>query len=569
MSQAIRIGLIYLAVSAAWIVLSDVVVHQIATSPDEVLRLQTWKGLVFVLASAGLIVWLVRRAMAQVEEGKDRLQALLEQTLAGIYLIRDDRFLYVNRRLAETLGYTPEEMVREKRVSEIVAPEDRQLVLDKLRERESGNAAEARYRFAVRRRDGERRRVEVQGKAVMWEGAPAVLGVIIDVSEQERLEHQLRKAQRMEALGHLTGQVAHDFNNFLTAIIAPLDLCMRDLPQGTQAYREVAEAHETALHAAQLSQKLLTFSKRRPTRPEVVDLAAVLEEMRPLLRRLVGRDRDLVLAVDGERCTVEIDPSDVEQFVMNLVVNAAEATGPEGRVEVRVGRAAPAYLSDHPEVVTLEVVDDGPGISEELSPHLFEPFFTTKEEGTGLGLSTVFGIVTQAGGRIEVVPSEVGAHFRAELPVGRERATEAEASRAPATATTGHETILVVEDEVAVRNTISRALKRFGYRVLVASDGEEALRLARSATDGVDLVLSDVHLSHGSGLDVARSVQALQPEARVLFMSGYSDAAFRDQLREGAVVDFIAKPFSVDELMAAVHHALRGGDGTAPATESG
>jgi len=564
-SQAIRIGLIYLAVSAAWIVLSDVVVHQITTSPQEVLRLQTWKGLVFVLASGVLIVWLVQRAMSQVEQGKERLRALLEQTLAGIYLIRRDRFLYVNRPLAETFGYTPEEMIHERTVSEVVASEDRERVLEQLREREEGEAAEARYRFAIRRANGERRRVEVHGKGVTWEGEPAVLGVLLDVTEREQLEHQLRKAQRMEALGHLTGQVAHDFNNFLTAIIAPLDLCMRDLPKGTQVLREVTEAHETALHAAQLSQKLLTFSKHRPSRPEVVELDDVLDDMVPLLRRLAGGKRELALEIEGDGCTVEIDPSDVEQIVMNLVVNAADAAGPGGRVELRLGRGRPALLTDRPEVVVLEVVDDGPGISEELAPHLFEPFFTTKDHGTGLGLSTVFGIVAQARGRIEVVPSEVGAHFRVELPMAAGRSKPAEARRPAPDSPSGHETVLVVEDEVAVRNTISRALKRFGYRVLVAADGAEAADRAREKGDLIDLVLTDMQLPDGSGLEVARSCRSSIPDARVLFMSGFSDEAFMDQLRDGSVSDFLAKPFSVDELLTAVRDALLGGSGTAPA----
>lgn len=563
MSQALRIGLIYLGVSAAWIFLSDLVVWQWTTDPDTVRRIQTWKGLVFVLASAALIVWLVRRAMAQVEQGKERLRALLEQTLAGIYLIRDDRFLYVNRRLAETFGCTPEEMVEEWTVSEVVVPEDRERVLERLREREGGNAVEARYRFAIRRKDGERRRVEVHGKAVIWEGEPAVLGVLLDVTEREQLEHQLRKAQRMEALGHLTGQVAHDFNNFLTAIIAPLDLCMRDLPQGTQVLEEVTEAHETALHAAQLSQKLLTFSKHRPTRPEVVDIDEVLDGMAPLLHRLVGRGRELVLEIDRSGCAVEIDPSDVEQVVMNLVVNAAEAVGSDGQVEVRLGRGRPTLLTDQAEVVVFEVVDDGPGISEELAAHLFEPFFTTKEEGTGLGLSTVFGVVAQAGGRIEVVPSDVGAHFRVELPRAAARPKAVEAGHAPAPSPSGHETVLVVEDEAAVRNTISRALKRFGYRVVVAANGAEALRRAEETPDGIDLVLTDMQLPDGTGLEVARGLEASISDPRVLFMSGYSDDAFTDQLREGSVSDFLAKPFSVDELLNAVRDGLQGG-GRAP-----
>jgi len=562
-SQALRIGLIYLGVSAAWIFLSDLVVWQWTTDPDTVRRIQTWKGLVFVLASAALIVWLVRRAMAQVEQGKERLRALLEQTLAGIYLIRDDRFLYVNRRLAETFGCTPEEMVEEWTVSEVVVPEDRERVLERLREREGGNAVEARYRFAIRRKDGERRRVEVHGKAVIWEGEPAVLGVLLDVTEREQLEHQLRKAQRMEALGHLTGQVAHDFNNFLTAIIAPLDLCMRDLPQGTQVLEEVTEAHETALHAAQLSQKLLTFSKHRPTRPEVVDIDEVLDGMAPLLHRLVGRGRELVLEIDRSGCAVEIDPSDVEQVVMNLVVNAAEAVGSDGQVEVRLGRGRPTLLTDQAEVVVFEVVDDGPGISEELAAHLFEPFFTTKEEGTGLGLSTVFGVVAQAGGRIEVVPSDVGAHFRVELPRAAARPKAVEAGHAPAPSPSGHETVLVVEDEAAVRNTISRALKRFGYRVVVAANGAEALRRAEETPDGIDLVLTDMQLPDGTGLEVARGLEASISDPRVLFMSGYSDDAFTDQLREGSVSDFLAKPFSVDELLNAVRDGLQGG-GRAP-----
>lgn len=576
--RALRIGLIYLILSALWIYLSDAALARMVSDPVEIRRLQTAKGWAFVLVSSLLIIYLVYREIDRVRESGSRFRALVEQSLAGVYLIREGRFLYVNPKLADIFGYDVGEMVNSVSVLDVVAEQDREMVRANLALREDGQAEELHYRFTGVRDDREEIRVEVHGRRVSWEGEPAVLGTLLDVSGRERLEAQAREAHKLEALGTLTGQIAHDFNNYLTAVIGPLDLVLEELSVEGDVRADVEEARASASRAAALSRKLLAFSRNRPGIPRALDVNSMLREMDSLLDRLVGPGVTLSLDLASGPCTVKMDPSDLEQVVMNLVLNAAEAVEGRGSVMLRTGtlrgggadrgEAAPGGQ------VWLEVEDDGAGMDEATRRRIFEPFFSTKSEGTGLGLSIVFGIVTRAEGTIEVrSETKEGTCFRLLIPESEEApqhvSPRSEEDRAAASRPLGAgETVLLVEDTGAVRRTLARALGRFGYDVLQAETVEEAVTLASAPGVGVDLVLTDVKLPDGLGPEVVERVSALHPEAGVLYVSGYSEREITDQIATDPVVRLLEKPFSVDALLRAVREALDG-EGKGGSTRAG
>ena len=566
---SLRIAGLYLLVCTAWILLSDAVVERLF-DPAAAARLQTIKGLAFVALSAALIFWLVLRELRRVREGRQRDGLLMEQELAGVYVIRDGRFLQVNGRLAATFGYEPDAMVADVTVADVLSPEERDDVLERLRARQAGEAASFRYRFTGVRADGSRLRAEVHGGRVVWEGRPAVMGILLDVTEREAMEEQALRAQRLEALGHLTGAVAHDFNNVLTALIAPLELSLHQLEPGHPVRQELVEARATAERAVSFSRQLLSFSRRRVHRPRPVDLAAVVEGMGAMVARLVPSGVRLVREGGDRGLVVEMDPAYLEQVIMNLVVNATEAVaeGEGRRIVLRLGEVE----RDGTGWAFLEVEDDGPGIEPDTRARLFEPFFTTKSRGTGLGLATVHGVVTQAGGVVEVTsqPGE-GARFRVLLPRSRRAASAAEARREgpPSEAPAGGrgETILLVEDEAPVRSVTSRALTRFGYRVLEAPDAATAEELFRSEP-AVRLVLSDVGLPDLDGVALAERLRALRPETPVVFTSGHSDTTVMERLASDPSARFLEKPYSVEGLLRCVADALarsgaaeKGGEG--------
>lgn len=557
---SLRIAGLYLLACVPWILVSDGVVSRIG-DPSLTARLQTVKGLAFVAFSAILIFWLVRRELCRVREAHQREELLMDQELAGVYVIRDGRFLQVNRRLAAVFGRRPEEMVRDVTVAEVVAPEDRELVLERLRARQDGSSASLRYRFTGLRAGGAPVRVEVHGSRVTWEGRPAVMGILLDVTERERVEEQVLRAQRLEALGHLTGAVAHDFNNVLTALITPLDLALQELQPAHPVRMELLEARATAERAVSFSRQLLSFSRRRVHRRRPVELAAVVNAMQPMVARLAPPGVRLLRQGGDDGAVVEIDPAYLEQVLMNLVVNATEAVGEEGTIILRTGtldRGGRGWAF-------LDVEDDGPGIEPDVRARLFEPFFTTKSRGTGLGLATVHGVVAQAAGEVEVESRPgAGSCFRVLLPLSDRPAEVDEAARAggpEAKPAAGRgEVVLLVEDEASVRRVTARALTRYGYRVVEAEDAAAALRHMGSEP-GVRLVLSDVGLPDMNGVALAQRLRALRPDVPVVFTSGHSDDTVMERLSTDRTARFLEKPYSVDGLLRCVAEALREGSG--------
>ena len=386
-----------------------------------------------------------------------------------------------------------------------------------------------------------------------------VTGFVTAARERRQLEAQLRESQKMEAVGRLAGGVAHDFNNLLCAILGYADLALMDAEKsGVRA--EIEEIRKAAQRAAQLTKQLLAFGRRQIRRPTLVEVDAVVRETERLLSQLLGQPIQLTVHQGAPRAVVHMDPSELDQILVNLAVNARDAMPLGGSVTIETSRAAsPARAGEQgAECVLLTVSDTGSGIDVETLPHIFEPFFTTKgEAGTGLGLSTVYGIVQGAGGRIEVDTTVgAGTRFRVYLPLAADAVPEPPATEAPALPVIPA-TVLLAEDESGVRALAQRILERAGFRVLVARHGADALLLWRQHESEIDVVVTDLVMPELGGRELATELRASRPGLPVLFMSGYSDDEMTRRGIADARVAFLAKPFSTESLVTAVREVLQ------------
>ncbi|WP_454917190.1 ATP-binding protein [Xanthobacter sediminis] len=396
----------------------------------------------------------------------------------------------------------------------------------------------------------------------------------IDTSEQKALEAQFAQSQRLQAVGHLAGGVAHDFNNVLTAIIGYCDLLLAKHRPSDPSFPDIMQIKQNANRAAALVRQLLAFSRRQTLRPQAVELTDVISDVSELLRRLIGERITLDVQHARDLWPVKVDVNQFEQVIVNLVVNARDAMPDGGTLTLRTANvpasACAAYGAGNltpADYVVVEVEDTGTGIPPEIIDKIFEPFFSTKEvgKGTGLGLSTVYGIVQQTGGTI-LAASEPGKGtvFRVFLPryvptaeAEPQRPAEPEAKMGDST---GQGRILLVEDEDAVRAFASRALSARGYEVLTAASGVEALELLARGGQEVDLVISDVVMPEMDGPSLLRELRARDPAMKVIFISGYAEEAFARNLPPSEHFAFLPKPFSLKQLVAAVNTAMRGGE---------
>jgi PAS domain S-box-containing protein len=473
----------------------------------------------------------------------------------------DGTILASNRSAGTLLGYDESELVGR-------SP-------DHLRHPDDGEEADEAFTELVRgERDSYRREaryVTKDGATVVAHLASAVIrdpdgrpkyviGMAEDVTEQMALEERLRQSQKLEAIGRLAGGVAHDFNNMLTAIGGYTALALEHAAPGTALRGDLDEIRKAADRAALLTRQLLAFSRKQVLNPELLNLNAIVVELESMLRPLIGEAVVLQTELDPSLGPIEADPSQLQQVVMNLVVNARDAMPGGGTIWLETANTEADDGAIEPgRYVTLTVRDEGEGIDEETLRQIFEPFFTTKEagKGTGLGLATVYGIVKQSGGYVEV-ESELGhgSSFRIYLP-------RAETSRAPVNepppppavqpAAPRTATVLVVEDEDVVRGLVREVLQGEGYTVILARDGAEALAVA--GEQRFDLLLTDLNMPGFGGREVAERLRESQPELKVLYMSGYAeDGVSQGEQPPGSA--FMSKPFSIAELTAAVGELL-------------
>jgi two-component system, cell cycle sensor histidine kinase and response regulator CckA len=393
-----------------------------------------------------------------------------------------------------------------------------------------------------------------------------VFGAWLDITERKELEQQFHQAQKMEAVGRLAGGVAHDFNNLLTAILGSADLVLERLPAGVPDRDEIEEVRKAALRAADLTRQLLAFSRQQVIAPTVLNPNQIVANMEKLLHRLLGEDVELRSVLAADLAAVKADPSQLEQVVLNLAVNARDAMPNGGKLTIETQNVEldAAYVRGHLSAqpgpyVMLAVSDTGVGMDAATQARIFEPFFTTKAQGkgTGLGLATVYGIVKQSGGWIWVYsePGQ-GTSFKVYLPRVAEAAAPAPTSQAPPVSVRGSETVLLVEDEEMIRNLVWKVLKANGYTVLVAGNGRDAEHVAGRHEGPIHLIVTDVVMPGMNGREVAQRLAAARAGIKVLYLSGYTDDAIvhHGVLEPG--VAFLQKPFTPAVLGRKVREVL-------------
>lgn len=476
-------------------------------------------------------------------------------------------YLAVNRAVESITGYSRDEALQ-MNIADTVAPEYLDQARHMIARKLAGETVTA-YRLKIVAKDGRQIAVEVNTRLVRRHGeVTGVQGIARDVTERLHIEEQLRQAQKMEAVGQLAGGIAHDFNNLLTVITGYSELVLRRLPREDTLRHHVAEIKKAGGRAAALTRQLLAFSRKQVLQPKVIDLNAVVANMGEMLRRLIGEDVELRTVLAPALGSTKADPGQIEQVIMNLVVNARDAMPHGGNLIIETENVYlnESYTESHIAVrpgpyVMLAVSDTGEGIAAEDREHIFEPFFTTKEtgRGTGLGLSTVYGIVKQSGGNIWVY-SEVGrgTAFKVYLPRVDEIAQEYTRGIEAEEVLHGQETVLVAEDDERVRRLVREVLEHYGYNVLSAVSGDDALELAERQSGTIDLLLTDVVMPKMSGRRVADRLRALQPATKVLYMSGYTD----ESIVHHGVLDpdtpFLQKPFTPQVLARKVRDVLLG-----------
>ncbi|MGV3520570.1 ATP-binding protein [Luteitalea sp.] len=423
--------------------------------------------------------------------------------------------------------------------------------------------------FLVRRRDGTAFTAFVVDSPILGSDGQlvAVVGVSTDVSAVRALEAQLRQAQKMEAVGRLAGGIAHDFNNLLTVILGNIELALQSRGIEPGAATSLTGARDAATRAAQLTRQMLAFSRREPLRPRVLDLSTALRGLEPMLQRLLPENIQVAFDVQGTAMPVVIDPGQYDQLVLNLAVNARDAMSNGGTLRMDLAPVASTggAAGRH---VRLAVSDTGSGISPDALPHIFEPFYTTKEpgQGTGLGLATVYAVVEQAGGHIDVETSAGhGTTFIVTLPTVGVATAEAVADTPVALGMNTRPTVLVVEDDFGLRELIIRTLTAAEFRVLDASGGVQALELLGEHLGAVDVMLTDLLMPGMDGATLAERVAQSYPGIRVIVMTGHAAPALYDRASRQSPFRIVEKPFGPAEIVQAVRRAFLAGHGTVAA----
>ncbi len=540
------------------------------------LRIIDFDGEPSIMAAvADITDW--QAAESALQEERLRLARMLDIAGDGILSVDPDmNIVMFNRGAEEAFGYTADEVLGQPLdvlIPQPVRAKHRDLVASFAASDEHARRMGLRSPVTGRRKDGTEFPAGVSIAKLDLRGQQMFTAIVRDLSaardaeaELERSRAQLLHSQKMEAVGRLAGGVAHDFNNLLTAVYGGCAMLTRLLPTDSTALAEVDDIQSAAKHAAQLTRQLLAISRKQTMRRAVVDLNAALTNMRRMLRRLVGEHIDLDVRPDTTPLRVEVDPGQLEQVVLNLVINAGDAIAQRGSIAVTTAHVELAHahtastgLVPAGAWACLSIADNGRGMDAETAARAFEPFYTTKAAGTGLGLSTVAGIVEQSGGAIDVASAPGnGTTFRVWLPacVGDEPAVSP--THATATATGGTERILVAEDDPRVRRLTARELEDLGYEVLVASTADDALSLCREDKRPIALLLTDVVLPGTSGRELANRVTALRPNIKVLYMSGYPDAFLATKGFVAPNIQLLHKPFTPDDLATHVRVALDG-----------
>jgi PAS domain S-box-containing protein len=501
-----------------------------------------------------------RNAAEQAERAsRERYKGIFDNAVFGIYLATvDGQLLEANPALATMLRYESPEALTQAGTDALW--ECGAAGFEAFHRRVDQGTGEG-LETSLLRADQTRVTVRMSGRATRTpDGTPAYQMIVQDITEERRKEQELRQTQKMDAIGKLAGGIAHDFNNLLVVIGGNVDLMRVSLPTDHEMQCELSQVRDAVDRAAALTARLLAFSRTDRPEPGHLEINAVLQDMEQMLGRLIGPEIELETRLSLAQPVVRIDRSEVEQIVMNLVLNARDAISSGGRVtiETRI-EASPGGEGARVEGVTLSVADTGSGMDSSTLAQMFEPFYTTKPagQGTGLGLSTVYGIVKQAGG-VATAHSEpgLGTEVRVWLPLAHGPARPSSEIPREQSFLRGHERVLVVEDEELVRRFVARALTAAGYDVVLAADGQEALDVYQERPDAIDLVLTDLAMPRMRGAELGRRLHTISPRLPILYMSGYVEPKVLVGELSGRIDLVIQKPFRAAELCTRIREAL-------------
>ncbi len=576
-----KIVIIYAIFGCSWIYFSDTALGWLVDDPRIMVKFAIFKGLFYIIITSVLLYFLIGRldtkikqSMAALRESEERLRLLVKNSSDCLVILNTDGSLKFLSPAAERISGYPVAELTGRSLDSLIHPDDLPEVMAAWKE--AVDHPERIVTVPYRHIHKTREWAYFEAVAQSFLAEPAITGIIAsvrDISEHKkadeengRLQMQLTQAQKMETVGRLAGGVAHDFNNMLGVILGHAEIAQDRLDPGHPVFADLQEIGKAANRSADLTRQLLAFARKQTVAPRVLDLNETVGGMITMLKRLIGENIKMTWQPGVSLWPIKMDPSQIDQTLANLCVNARDAIADRGKVVIETSATVvdEDYCASHAdcvpgEYVVLMVSDNGCGMAPETISHLFEPFFTTKEigQGTGLGLATVYGIVRQNHGFINVYSEpDRGTTFKIYLPrhtAGSERSIQSEVVKPDAR---GHETILLVEDEPMILEMTNTMLKLQGYRVLPAATPGEAIRLAREHAGEIHLLMTDVIMPEMNGRDLAKNLLSLYPNIRRMFMSGYTAnvIAHHGVLDEG--VHFIQKPFTKKELAAKIREVL-------------
>jgi len=503
--------------------------------------------------------------LTSLKQSEEKYRILVENADDAIFVAQDQVIKFANKKTEELTGYLVAELIKMSFV-DFIHPDDKQTVVEKYKRPLKGEKFANTYSFKIVQKSGFERIVHLNTVLIQWENKPATLYFLKDITERKSLEGQLIQAQKMESVGRLAGGVAHDYNNALSVIMGYAELAMADIDPTGPLYDDLNQILTASKRAANITRQLLAFARKQTIAPEVLDLNENVENILKMLKRLIGEDIDLAWLPANDLWNIKVDPTQIDQILANLCVNARDAIKGVGNITIETEKKVldKSYCQDHAgfvpgKFVLLTISDNGCGMDKEIQTNIFEPFFTTKDvdKGTGLGLSTVYGIVKQNKGFVNVYSEpDKGTSIKIYLPMHEGNAVDIQEKSMTQIPQGRGETILLVEDNLPILKLAKKILEDLGYKVLEADTPKAAKGLANEHTGEIHLLLTDVIMPEMNGLELANSLQSSYPDLKRMFMSGYTANAIAHHgvLDEG--VHFIQKPFSKNDLAQIVRKVL-------------